>query len=639
LAGNIRPLHAVLSRERFTVAEAVRALFDVIDAFDTSAVMARQIDEHRLADDEEQAAELEQVWQGLCDLLDQYVELLGDDETTREDFVADLLAGFETIDLAIVPPTVDAVLVGEIERVRGGGFGFVAVMGLSETVFPAQPAEPVLISDAQRRALSMSDLELQRDGERRLLDERYLLYHAVTRSAKSLLVTRPRRSEASSLAPSLFWSELRSAVPAALVRDTPTGPTTSRELAARIADWAHGETDDEAARWRAALPADGDAVWHATRAAFDYDNRPKLPADVATALFGASFDGSISRLEARALCAFRHFAEYGLQLVVEESDELTARDIGNLLHRAIELVVGGLIETGHDFGGDDPGDLDARVMEAVEAVAARLRGRIWMSAGRNRYERDRLGRELLAAVRRQLAFLRGGDFRPAAVEVPFGEDDPDWPAPSGDGFTLRGRIDRFDRSPAGLASVIDYKTNQRLFNAADVADGVGLQLPVYLLAADAAGHRPAGAFFVQLRRPMQRVRHPSEIADRPLEPKPRGVFDANLIRHFDRDADATSERLQYRMSKRSGTLHKSDIDPLTGDRLVRLLEVSRQVVTEVARLAVSPDITPRPWRRGTRTDSAGAAFAAVSRHEPRRNGYRLSTNVSLPELLGEVDDG
>ncbi|MEM8874355.1 MAG: PD-(D/E)XK nuclease family protein [Planctomycetota bacterium] len=641
LVADIAPLRILLERSSFHIEDAVATLFRTATELGVATTLATQIDACRAAGDEEHAAEIEQVWQSFTDMLDQFHALLGNDETTPDDFVADMFAALDDLDLAIAPPTVDAVLVGEVERVRTGDKPFVAVLGLSDGIFPAVPSEPVLLGDAQRRALTRHDLQLQRDSERRLLDERFLMHHALTRASDQLLLTRPVRSRTAPLAPSVFWSELQAGIANAETQPGAYHSLTINDLAAQVTSWAHGEHDDQRmGDLYAALRAERatnhtiiDAAWRALR----YENVPELPVGLAESMFGKTFTGSISRLESRGRCGFKHFAEYGLQLAEEESDQLTVQDVGTLFHAAAERVVGELIERDFDFGGSEPDGLDGMIGAAIEELTGKLRGRIWMSPGRSRYERERLQAELGRTVRHQLAFLRHGDFAPTAVEVRFGED-AEWPAPSGDGWQLRGRIDRIDRTPDGFASIIDYKTSAKMFRAADLDDGVGVQLPAYLLAASAAGFRPAGAFFVPLRQALKSVKHPSDIEERPTGPKPRGVFDAELIRRFDRDADNKSTVLQYERTQ-SGKIAARSPDPLDGDSLGKLLMIANRRISALAARATSGDIRARPWRRGTQSACAHCTLKSVCRHEPRRNGYEYSDNRTLADLLAEVDDG
>jgi len=55
---------------------------------------------------------------------------------------------------------------------------------------------------------------------------------------------------------------------------------------------------------------------------------------------------------------------------------------------------------------------------------------------------------------------------------------------NGESIKIQGRVDRVDRTPEGLFTIIDYKTGTSYPNRARVTEGKALQLPLYLLALE-----------------------------------------------------------------------------------------------------------------------------------------------------------
>src|SRR5438876_12378658 len=126
------------------------------------------------AGDLEQRAEHEQVWGELTVLLEQMIDLLGEEPVTAAEFAEILESGLEGFDLALTPPTVDQVLVGQIDRTRTPpGVKRVFVLGLNEGQFPRADREGCVLSDRERRELRKRNIELDVETDRRLLDERF----------------------------------------------------------------------------------------------------------------------------------------------------------------------------------------------------------------------------------------------------------------------------------------------------------------------------------------------------------------------------------------------------------------------------------------------------------------------------------
>ena len=61
-----------------------------------------------------------------------------------------------------------------------------------------------------------------------------------------------------------------------------------------------------------------------------------LSKATALGLYGQEIRGSVTRLESYAACPYRYFCDYGLRLADREAYEVSAIDIGNLFHRAME---------------------------------------------------------------------------------------------------------------------------------------------------------------------------------------------------------------------------------------------------------------------------------------------------------------
>src|SRR5207248_409041 len=108
-------------RPLFKVREGVVELFGLFRAFEVQAAIAEWM--RRAAQDKEleQAGEHEQVWNELAELFDEMADLIGDEQLGIGEFIEILESGLASFDLALTPPTVDQVLVGQVDRTRSPG--------------------------------------------------------------------------------------------------------------------------------------------------------------------------------------------------------------------------------------------------------------------------------------------------------------------------------------------------------------------------------------------------------------------------------------------------------------------------------------------------------------------------------------
>src|SRR5687768_13914934 len=99
-------IYKLRSAETRSIRQTVADLFQLLESFGVRKTLAQWIDEATAAGEIEQRGEHEQVWAELIDLLDQMVDLLGDEQVSIANFSEILEAGLEQFDLALTPPTV-----------------------------------------------------------------------------------------------------------------------------------------------------------------------------------------------------------------------------------------------------------------------------------------------------------------------------------------------------------------------------------------------------------------------------------------------------------------------------------------------------------------------------------------------------
>ena len=100
------------------------------------------------------------------------------------------------------------------------------------------------------------------------------------------------------------------------------------------------ESEDEVIRFNA--KAILDAFY------YRYDHDP-ISHVVAEAIYGKQIEGSVTRLESFARCAYAHFLSYGLKLREREESGFESVDMGNLYHTAVEIYSKKLAESDYDW--------------------------------------------------------------------------------------------------------------------------------------------------------------------------------------------------------------------------------------------------------------------------------------------------
>ncbi len=185
LVERLGPFVAGVRKKDATVRDLAAAVFRLLEGFECRGKIVRWIDDATAAGRLEEAGEHERVWDETVTLFDELVDLFGSEVISLKDFSAMLDSALEGFDLALTPPTVDQVLVGAVDRTRTPRVKACVVLGLSEGQFPRSAGEDSIFTDADRRNLGRHRIELNPDSSRRLLDENFLGYVAMTREGEA----------------------------------------------------------------------------------------------------------------------------------------------------------------------------------------------------------------------------------------------------------------------------------------------------------------------------------------------------------------------------------------------------------------------------------------------------------------------
>ena len=407
----------------------------------------------------------------------------------------------------------EGVFVGPVSAAVGLDLDAVFVVGLAEDGYPGRLHEDALLNDTARRATG-DELEQLRDR----LDVKHLHLLAAFASAPVVTATFPRgdlRRSTERLPSRFLLHTLRDITGdpdlAATEWDTatdtavPSRLVSSRSFARELQTTDHPATEQE---WRvraavASIPLDDVVVdaAHAVLEARAGDEFTRFDGDLGH-VDGlpdhAHSDRAISptSLESYATCPHQYFVKKLLRVEPLEQPEeiikISAMEIGNLIHRAMDVLIRECQEAGTlpSYGVPWTARQRVRLKEIATDIGAEFTGRgltghprLWAA------ELQRILRDLDRMLDDDSAWRARRDAAVLQSELTFGFDDsPSVVIELDDGAVhMLGSADKVDRTRDGILLVTDLKSGgARTYAALEedpVAAGTKLQLPVYAYAA------------------------------------------------------------------------------------------------------------------------------------------------------------
>ena len=580
------------------------------------------------------------------------------------DWLPILEAGLATLTIGVIPPALDQVLIGAIDRSRSPELQLTCVLGLNEGIFPAPPAEDPLLNELERDALISADknLRLGPTTRHRLGHEWFYGYIACTRASHRLILTcAAADARGNKLNRSTFFDHLEKLFPTLKPEawQPPTGFNETVHASEIITpaiqlQSATGAPVSKPASWSSSFSLSPDTLKRELQPATALLALPELAAvltrarELATAahdqltpaiaaqLYGRELPTSISGLEDFAACPFKFFVSRGLRAQERKRFELDSRERGSFQHEVLTLFHNELDAAQLRWRDITPADASTRVHRIGNSLLTHYRHGLFTADAARKFS----GEILLGALETLIAVLVGWardyQFDPALVEIGFGLKDAPWPAlrvdvADGRALLLRGRIDRVDiwrdeASGAALATVLDYKSSSRKPDRLKLHHGLQLQLPTYLAVLNQLPEaratlgtdtlKPAGVFYINLRGEFSSTKSRAEaLADSATALRESfqhtGRYDEQVLPHLDPRGNGE----QFKTHRAS---HDRMDSAAFRDLLARAMENLRRFGGEI----FSGQIAPAPFRKGGETPCEFCDYASVCRFDAWTQPFR-----------------
>lgn len=574
--------------------------------------------------------EYAQIYGIVMGLMEKMIHILGEETLTVAQYQKLLEAGLTETKLALIPPSGDQVLVGDMERTRLKDVKALFFVGVNDQTIPKDKRTGGILSEQERLLFQEEGIELSPSRREAMYIQRFYLYLNMTKPSRSLTLSYSRADgEGKVCGPAYLIDSLRRLFPALTMEDAAADQDYGRLLEHPVGgiplvirgleDLAKGRED---ARWRELFhwyccqPAYEKKARQLVEAAFYQAPAERIGKSVAKVLYGDPGSFSPTRLEQFAACAFAHYAKYGLGLTERIYYGFQAVDMGTVMHRALELYAGHLRKEQLSWTELSEEEQRTLIGQCVDQVVADYGNTVLHSSARNEYMIARIKRILrrtVWALREQM--LRGG-FTPAGFEV-------DLPG---------GRIDRMDLCEEGekiYVKIIDYKTGNVRFDLTSLYYGLQLQLVAYLNGAVELEQKrhpdrsvePAGIFYYNIKDPLIRggAGESASAREKKILKELRMDGLASDRPEILEKLDATGETIPVSYNK-DGTLSKTS-SVASRERFAQMMAFAKKKMEQLSAEILRGEAQAAPYELGKKQACTWCPYRAVCGFDEGIRGY------------------
>ena len=478
----------------------------------------------------EYAEEAAQIWGVVVNLLDQLIELLGDQPMDNEDFSSILRSGFEAVEIGLLPPTIDQVVVGTMQRTRMANIKALLVLGANDGLLPSAASMEGLLSENEKTVLLENNIQICKIDDLRAKEERLAIYKTLSKPLKYLWMSYS--------ASDIEGKESKQSLVFDKIRKIYTDMEVQKDILNKEEPLLRIETPKSTLKYltetlRNTLEGgDLDHVWRETYSWYQVSHKEylqmiedgffftnqqnKLEKELIQKLYEK--DGvrelvlSPSRLERFSRCPFAHFISYGLKPEERRVFEIAGREIGDVYHHCIMLLSEQLSVPGIEI--TDPESLwmsiskeecQRRIDSLIDKTSEGYREGVLNLGEEEKYRGSRMKEVCGNAAWALVEHVQAGRIEKIYFEAEFGkaEEKPFLPIEVRVGeqtVFIEGKIDRVDiikgqrdlidedgvitgSESSEYVKVIDYKSGKEGFHVNEAKSGWRLQLMLYLHAA------------------------------------------------------------------------------------------------------------------------------------------------------------
>ncbi|MCI2954228.1 helicase-exonuclease AddAB subunit AddB [Staphylococcus caprae] len=494
--------------EATTVRDFATAFYESMEYFELPNQLMTERDELDVAGAHQQAEEIDQIWNGFIQILDDLVTVFDTQDMTLKQFLEVFDIGLEQLEFVMIPQTLDQVSIGTMDLAKVDNKQHVYMVGMNDGSLPQPVSSSSLITDEEKKYFEQNaDIELSPTSDILQMDEAFVCYIAMTRARQKVTFSYSlmgNSGDEKEISP--FLSQIKDMYhhleitnihqeheeqPISLMQHV---HQTKIELFDALRAWLDQEDVD--IRWLDAYQVirDDERLNRGLDyliTSLTYDNETiQLNESLTQQLYGKTINASVSRFEGYQQCPFKHYASHGLRLNERTKYELQNFDLGDIFHSVLKHISD---RVEGDFKNLDRKKIRALTEEALEMILPKVQFNLLNSSAYYKYLSRRIGsivETTLSALKYQTGFSK---FVPQRFETGFRKSPKNkeelvaQPLHTKQGIpiNIRGQIDRIDTYTKGdhsYVNIIDYKssTSSATLDLTKVYYGLQMQMMTYM---------------------------------------------------------------------------------------------------------------------------------------------------------------
>ncbi|HNZ82129.1 MAG TPA: PD-(D/E)XK nuclease family protein [Sedimentibacter sp.] len=585
----------------------------------------------------EEASEYSQCWNYVMEVFEQLMLVGKDTEISVREYRKMLEAGLGEVEVSIIPPAIDKVEVGEINRIAVTKPKALFIIGANDSNLDAKNTEKGLLLNEERELLLENHVKLTKGADYDTFKEKHMHYKLFSSPSQSLYISYPMGLETGeSLQPSLYIDILKK-----IFVNMKAGSDLSIGDELESVSNYGGTYDYFVENMRSYIDGyEVDKLWRDVYAWYEKEDKDNfyiinkalkyknsmdtLEPETVKSIYENNMTMTVSKFETYAQCQFKYFMENVLKPRERVVQKIEFYDLGDIYHSVVEEFINKIKEECKDLSLLDMDRAEEEAVRITNEVLKNQEDKLTAIEAnyRNKYMKEKIKRVMKRTCRTLAGQLNSSMFRPAYTELKIDErnEKAETVVPPieisvdtekiKEVLKLRGKIDRvdvFENKDKLYVSIIDYKSSPNEVDLEDAKEGIQVQLIMYLKALIDKGEElfgrkthVGGVFYYFINDPMltddNKLKDPEEEIFKKLKLKGYVLKDKEVVKLMDKNIDSTSKVIQAAL-KKDGNIREDWTKALTEEEFKNVMDIVYEKCADMTRSILEGNINIDPYRK------------------------------------------
>lgn len=564
-----------------------------------------------------------QVWNVIINVFEQIILTSNDIEINTVQYKKILESGLSEIKLGIIPPSLDKVVVGDLDRAFINKYKAIFLIGANENILLSYINNTGLLIDEEKEVLKTIGLPLLNTSTYNNFKDKHILYKVLTKATDYLYLSYAAGTvDGKALQPNIYIDKLKDIFPLLEEKSdlsykedinlVMNKKATLEILIEKIREYIEGkEISDlwkDVYKWYYDNSKD---LIYIVNNGIDYKNVVENVKDTdIDKLYGNHLSMSVSKLENYSACPFKFFMDFGIKPVPRKELKVEYYDIGNIFHECIERFTKKIINKKIIIKEISEDNIIKEIDNSLEEVFKQNKSdNIALEYNeRNKYIKYKIQRLLERTAVTMINQLKKGNFEPKETEFHIKKKIKDIEKE----IYLDGRIDRIDtyvEEGKTYINIIDYKSSNKEVELSDVVNGLQLQLFVYLsslinsdVKIDNLIPKIGGVFYFNIDDPLINAdenykNNYNEDIMKKLSLKGYVIEDMNIIKNIDEDIEDNKSSNIIPVALKKDNSFKKTSKSMDEKEYKLVLNKVDEVSKEITQKIIDGNIIINPYKK------------------------------------------